>query len=293
MNVFSNETSALGEAPLWHPQRHSLFWLDILNRQLFEKNFSDKNPSAKRTWILPEHASAMAYDRFDKNLIWMVTDRSFGSFDLANCSYQSAISLDIGNSCRANDGGVAPDGAFWFGTMQWSPSGLHGGIYSISPSAILMKQSVRMGIPNTFCWSLNGKNLLISDSLQQKIFSFEVENQNLKAHSARVYVDLSKTDYTPDGGAVDIDGNLWNAHWDGHKVVKYDSTGAVQSELHIPVPKPTSCCFGGPENRHLFVTSARTEMTEEDLTRDPLSGSVFTQELSRPGAAPLPFSLEI
>jgi sugar lactone lactonase YvrE len=292
MKVFSHEPTALGEAPLWHPHRKSLFWLDILNRQLFEKDFSNKKLSANRTWRLPEYTSAMAHDRFDKNVIWMVTDKSFGSFDLVKGTYQSALSLDIAHSFRANDGGVSPDGAFWFGTMEWSPSGLNGGIYSISPAAILKKQDIKIGIPNTFGWSADGKIVYISDSFQQKIFSFEVENHAIKKKTVRLVVDLSMGESTPDGGATDIDGYLWNAHWDGHKVVKYDHAGELHQELHVPVPRPTSCCFGGPENRHLFVTSASTGMSEEERRKYPLSGNVFVHELASPGQTRLPFNMD-
>lgn len=293
MKLFSNGSDDLGEAPLWHFQRNSLFWLDILNRKLFEKNFESVNTTADKSWSLPEYASVMALDAHDENKIWMVTDKSFGRYDLLKSSYQSVLNLDISSSFRANDGGVAPDGSFWFGTMEWSPSGTNGSIYSISSSAALTKHDLKIGIPNTFCWDLDGKTLFISDSWQQKMFSFDVGENAVSKSSAHLVVDLSNGACTPDGGAIDMDGYLWNAHWDGHKVVKYDRTGEIISELFLPVPKPTSCCFGGPEYRHLFVTSARTTMSEKDINRYPLSGSVFIHEMDRPGPPPIAFYLDI
>ena len=131
MEIFSGGNNALGEGPLWHAGRSSLFWLDILNRKLFEKEFESKSPAADRSWLLPEFASAMARDKYDENILWMVTDKTFGRFDLSRGSYHAVLTLDIDPSFRANDGGVSPDGAFWFGTMEWSPSGINGNIYSI------------------------------------------------------------------------------------------------------------------------------------------------------------------
>lgn len=293
MKVFSNVSNELGEGPLWHAQRDSLFWIDILNRQLFEKRFVSENATADRTWKLPEYASAMADDKHDKNILWMVTDKSFGRFNLAEGSYQPILDLPIGESFRANDGGVSPDGAFWFGTMEWSPSGITGCVYSISPSAVLRKQNVEFGIPNTFCWNLSGNLIYISDSLQGKLFAYEVENHKIKPHTACVLVDLSGGDSTPDGGAVDVDGLLWNAHWDGYKVAGYNDTGGKLGELDMPVPRPTSCCFGGPENEHLFVTSAKTGMSTQELERYPLAGHVFVQQLAVPGRPITPFVMDI
>jgi len=293
MKVFSEESNQLGEGPLWHPERNSLFWLDILDRKLFEKSFKSKNTRADRTWPLPEYTSAMAHDRYDDNILWMVTHKSFGKYDLSKCSYHPVLDLGLEKSFRANDGGVSPDGAFWFGTMEWAPSGINGKIYSISTSAELRVQAIKIGIPNTFCWNSNGTVIYISDSFQQKIFSFEVQNQILNNKTACVLVDLSEGSSTPDGGALDTNKSLWNAHWDGYKVVKYDGSGEIQKEIPIPVPKPTSCCFGGPEYRHLFVTSAKTNMSKEEITRYPMSGSVFVKEVITPGRPSQPFCLEI
>jgi len=293
MKVFSEETNDLGEGPLWHPVRNSLFWLDILNRRLFEKNLESKNPEADRSWLLPELTSVIAHDKNDENILWMVTDKSFGKYDLSKCSYHPILDLGLEHSFRANDGGVSPDGAFWFGTMEWSPSEINGSIYSISASAKLKKQPVKLGIPNTFCWDSQGTVLFISDSLQQKIFSFRVHNQVLDSKTIRVLVDLSDGESTPDGGAIDSNNFLWNAHWDGHKVVKYDGYGEAHNEIPMPVPKPTSCCFGGPEYKHLFVTSARATINKEEIIRYPMAGNVFIEERTTPGRPSLPFCLDI
>ena len=35
MQVFSDTACALGEGPLWHPERSELFWFDILGKTLY------------------------------------------------------------------------------------------------------------------------------------------------------------------------------------------------------------------------------------------------------------------
>lgn len=292
MDIFCNEFNILGEGPIWHSQRRSLLWLDILNRTLFEKRLGGKTLLSDNSWHLPEYASALATDKHENNIIWMVTNRSFGKFDLSHGQYEPMIDLELPKNIRANDGGVAPDGHFWFGTMEWSPSGMLGKVYSISPSLVLYRQQVKIGIPNTFCWSEDGRTLYISDSFQQKMFSYKVEGGVIDNLTARVVVDLSTGDSTPDGGATDTRKGLWNVHWDGHKVVRYTHDFEPEKIIKMPVPRPTSCCFGGPDNRHLFVTSANSSLSTDELEKYPNSGCVFIRQTESTGQQVRSYCLE-
>ena len=52
--------------------------------------------------------------------------------------------------------------------------------------------------------------------------------------------------------------------------------GAKLGEISLPTQSITSCCFGGPTYEDLFVTSARFNVSEEQLrTTQPLAGSIF------------------
>jgi L-arabinonolactonase len=46
--------------------------------------------------------------------------------------------------------------------------------------------------------------------------------------------------------------------------------------VQLPVQRPTSCAFGGPGRDTLFVTSARADLDDDALTRQPHAGKVFT-----------------
>jgi hypothetical protein len=45
--------------------------------------------------------------------------------------------------------------------------------------------------------------------------------------------------------------------------------------VQLPVERPTSCAFGGPDRDTMFVTSARTDLDDDALGRQPLAGRVF------------------
>ncbi len=77
----------------------------------------------------------------------------------------------------------------------------------------------------------------------------------------------------PDGLAVDSEGFVWSAHWDGWRITRYDPGGAVDRIIPFPGPRPTSVCFGGPDLRTLYVTSASDRRPDADLARAPEAGT--------------------
>jgi sugar lactone lactonase YvrE len=289
VRIFSNHACELGEAPLWHSDRFSLLWLDILEKKLYEKKFASPNSTYDTKWSLPEHASVIVRDSLRVDLIWMVTNKSFGTFDLSKGTYSPVLSLPIKSSFRGNDGSVAPDGSFWFGSMQWEPDGTNGSIYSIPPSLKIVDHDIKIGIPNTFQWSPDGKHLYISDSYKGMIFRYEISGGFLDRRSRFIFSDLGSSPATPDGGAIDQNGHLWTALWGGHRLVLFSQSSEIITKLDVPAPQPSSCCFGGPENRHLFITSARTDMTPAEVSKYPCSGYVFVSELDNSGAPIRPY----
>jgi L-arabinonolactonase len=292
-DVFASNNALLGEAPLWHVPRQSLFWLDILNQRLFEKSFSSLADEPEQEWILPQMASALAVDSNNEDFLWMVTPESFGRFSLKSGSYEPKVRLNLDLEMRTNDGGVAPGGEFWFGTMQRLPSGLHGAVYSISTHGELVCHLKHVGIPNTFCWDNEGSKMYLSDSYRQQMFSYPSNGGRLSDLDGQLFLDLSAGNSTPDGGASDQVGNLWNAQWDGSQVACYSPAGELLQELKLPVLRPTSCCFGGPELQHLFVTTASDELSENELLDFPLSGAVFVTELPVKGQSIYSFTLKL
>jgi sugar lactone lactonase YvrE len=284
IKVFSNIKNELGEGALWHPIRQTLLWLDINNKTLFEKHINSSAKAYDECWDLPEIGSALAISKNGNNLIYIITDKSFASFDLGNGLFKVELALGLQENMRANDGGVSPDGTFWFGTMEKKPSGTNGSIYSINSSGLIKEQFSGIGIPNTMTWSNDGNKLFLSDSWQQTMYSFDVINGNLIRSSQTEVLNLRSTQATPDGGATDINGNIWNAHWDGFKIVCLSPNGQILQEFAVPIPKPTCCCFGGANNSSLFITSAREGMNEQELDQYPLSGAVFMLNIQTLGS---------
>jgi sugar lactone lactonase YvrE len=86
-------------------------------------------------------------------------------------------------------------------------------------------------------------------------------------------IDVSGYSGFPDGMTLDAEGNLWVAFWAGGAVRCFSPAGDLLEELRLPVRCPTSCAFGGPDLRTLFITSAYVALDEGE--RGELDGALL------------------
>ena len=93
---------------------------------------------------------------------------------------------------------------------------------------------------------------------------------------------------TVDGFALDVEGRVYAAGG-GHVVTVLEPDGhgdlrvveVLESRGDHPVS--TNCCFGGPDLRTLFITTARTGLTPAQLAEQPLAGGLFAVAVDSPG----------
>ena len=72
------------------------------------------------------------------------------------------------------------------------------------------------------------------------------------------------------------EGMLWVAQWGGWQVGRYDPrSGKKLDRVDVPAAQVSSCAFGGETLDDLFITTARENLTADQLARQPLAGSLF------------------
>lgn len=95
-------------------------------------------------------------------------------------------------------------------------------------------------------------------------------------HNPSDVINFSENDGLPDGMTIDEEGCLWIAHWGGSKITRWNpSTGKQILSIPIPALYVTSCTFGGPNLTDLYVTTARTRMSDNELKEYPHAGGIF------------------
>jgi sugar lactone lactonase YvrE len=108
----------------------------------------------------------------------------------------------------------------------------------------------------------------------------EISNGRLFAHD---------TDCYPDGLVVDAEGFVWSAKWDGWRIVRYAPDGRVDRTVEVPVQRPTSFAFGGPDLDELYVTTAYYELDEKQRAAQPWAGRLLVGVVGVRGQPSVPF----
>ena len=276
----------LGECPVWDERAHALYFVDIHAPALFRL---DPATGAERRWDLPAKIGSFALDdageagaRAGGAVLALAS--GFARFDFATGTVSPIAGAPAaGAEHRFNDGAADPAGRFWSGTMHVSTRRPSGKVYCLEGGAAGVVFD-GFFVPNGFAWSPDGARFYINDS-PRAMFVADFDAAAGRADAPYVFADLSAAPGFPDGMAVDAEGFLWNARWDGKGIARFAPDGRLDRFVPMPVSRPTSCAFGGPGLDRLYVTSARIGLDAAALAREPLAGGVFVLD---PGVKGLP-----
>jgi len=182
---------------------------------------------------------------------------------------------------RMNDGKCDPAGRFWAGTMALDETPRAGSLYRLDPNGRVHVAVPGATISNGIDWSDDARTMFYIDSPTRRVDVFDFDLESGCASNRRPFVHIPDQDGIPDGLTLDADGFLWVALWRGGAVRRYAPDGTLDAIVRVPTACPTSCAFGGPDLRDLYVTTARIELSERERAGQPLAGGLF---VCRPGA---------
>ena len=99
-----------------------------------------------------------------------------------------------------------------------------------------------------------------------------------------LWLRLAEGDGVPDGMTTDAQGRVWIAHWGGACVsCHHPETAQELGRVHLPTSHVTNCAFGGADLQTLFISTARTGLSPEQLAAQPLAGGLFAVDVGSPG----------
>lgn len=276
--VVYEATATTGEGAIWHPERRSLFWVDIEGKTLYEF-LPEKKDCRKWTFdkmvttVVPETASTVVVALQDE--IVRVNVDSGERVSLA------AIEVG-GGSLRCNDGKCDPEGRLWVGTMCLSAPRGAAHLYCVTPAGDVTAKIDNVTISNGLVWTADKRYMYYIDTPTQKIVRYRYEPATGDITYDGVAVTVPREYGSPDGMTIDEKGNLWVAHWGGHGVYCWDPrTGELLDKIEVSAPNVASCAFGGDDLQDLYITTARAGLSPDTLAKYPDSGSLFR---CRPGA---------
>ena len=184
---------------------------------------------------------------------------------------------------------VDRQGRFWAGSMDDAQRHASGALYRIDAnrSVTLIDDDYR--IANGPAFSPDGRIMYHNDTGRQVTYAFDLDVDG-RASNRRVLIEHPPDGGHPDGITVDLEGCIWIALWGGWCVRRFSTSGECLQTVRLPVEQPSSCAFGGPDLDRLFVTSAREDLNEGALSKQPSAGGLFMLDVGVKGIPEIPFA---
>lgn len=262
----------VGEGSLWDAYNQQLLWVDILDHKIYA--FDPKKGSNTGFDIGQEVSTVVTTN----SGLWAYSDQNgIGFLDPDTGRITQGPKPEEKNpNVRFNDGKCDPKGTFWAGTMAYDASEGLGTLYEFNSKGEVKPKIKNTTMSNGLVWSKDCKKFYFIDSLTYEIHQYSYDKGNGDIQYERIAATIDKGIGMPDGMTIDDEDYLWVALFDGGKVIRISpETGETVFEINIPVPKVTSCAFGGYNLNELYITTASYLMEKAQLEKFPLSGSLF------------------
>ncbi len=273
--------SLLGEGPCWDAREQVLYWVDILKPALHR---FDPATGRDEMHALDVMAS-LAWPRARGGLL-LAAQNGIVQYDVKRARrLPFAHPEEARPTNRYNDGKCDRRGRLWIGSLDMGAAPNRGSLFRVDPDGSAHRMDSGFTVANGLGFSPDDKRLYFVDSGRRTVYVYDFDLAHGRIAHRRPFVELTESEGIPDGLTVDAEGYVWVAIFDGWTLLRYDPEGRVALRVPMPVPRPTSCCFGGRDLRTLYVTSASVRLPEQALVEAPLSGALFACE---PGVAGLP-----
>jgi sugar lactone lactonase YvrE len=151
----------------------------------------------------------------------------------------------------------------------------NGSLYRVDPDGQVERIVDGVIVANGIAFSPDGTTLYFTDTRRYISYAFALDLDDGVVTDRRVFADYSDTKDRPDGACVDADGCLWAAFFAGSRIVRYAPEGKIDLVVPLPVTNPTCLCFGGPDFKTLYITTAFKFLSETQLAVEPLAGSLL------------------
>lgn len=267
-----------GEGPCWSPSWGGLRWVDMLAGDLLTLHSEDGSEVGRRhvgtvAACVRPRAGGGAVIAVERGLV----------LEEPNGSLRELPPLWTDRGVRMNEGGIAPDGSFYIGSMAYDQAPGGADLYRVRPDLTAGVVLPEVTISNGIDFSPDGTLAYYDDTPTGQIAVFDW-SPDLGLTNQRVFAEV---DGHPDGLTVDAEGGVWTAIFGGGRVERRSPDGQLDQVVEVGARQVTACAFGGPDLDRLYLTTSREGLEPDD---DPAAGSLFVVEPGVRGKAVTPFA---
>jgi len=272
----------LGEGALWHEGLQLYLHVDIYGPSKLCKGpavyLHDPYDAAKPVRCLPMPSfCGTVVPRAKGGLVVALKD-GVHAVDLETGATSFLCNPDGVATNRWNEGKCSPGGRLFAGTMG-EPGKVEpnvGALYCVHADLTAAKVVPDVTISNGLAWDVARKVMYFIDTVKECVFAFDYDAASGAATNQRVAFRIPPGTGHPDGCCIDSEGNLWVAQWGGSRVCAYNpADGSIIAEVQLPCENVSSCTFGGPGLKDLYITTAKEHLSAEQRKQQPLAGNCF------------------
>ena len=275
VELVADAHAIVGEGPVWDASTGLLVWVDIEGKRIYE---FDPATGVNREIEVPEYPGAVVR-RASGGYMAAVTN-GFASVDRdGRFELVVPVEADLPEN-RMNDGKCDPQGRFWAGTTRMTHDAPIGVLHRLDADLSLHPTVGELWVSNGLDWTFDERHMYFIDSFAGSVDVFDYDAATGDIANRRPLINVPESWGTPDGMTLDAEGYLWVAFWGSSRVRRFDPQGRLDREITLPVTQVTSCAFGGPDLRDLYITSGARGLDAEALEREPHAGGLFR---ARPG----------
>jgi len=275
-----------GEGVFWNDRDGRLWWTDIHGKKLW---WFDPESKQSASMGMPDRVCCFAPRRSGGFIVAFAKSVAFFDPDSGLVSELCKFEPDQ-STTRLNDGRTDRQGRFIAGGMNEGSGAPTSTVIRVDPDGSTRTIISGVSCANSTCFSPDGRSMYFADSPAREIWAYDYDAKTGVPSNRRILADLKGDSGVPDGSCVDAEGAVWNAVWEGRRVIRILPNGSIDQVIEVPTLKPTCCAFGGAELATLYITSSRLGSTPEQLAGEPSAGSLFAFKPGVRGLSDAPFA---
>jgi len=274
----------LGEGALWDWRGNLLLSVDIPAGRVL---VSDPRDGSTRSFDVGQPVGA-AMLRRGHDLLLAVRD-GFATLDLETGAVEPLVAVEADQPThRMNDAACDARGRCFAGTMATDDTARAGTLYRLDGDLSVHAVLDGLTVSNGLGWSPAGDVMYHIDSKAGGIDTHDFNPDSGVLSGRRRLVDTDPSWGLPDGLAMDAEGGIWVAFWDGSALRRFSHDGELTETLELPAARPTRPAFGGTNLDQLYVTSAK--LSPQQAVDGDLGGAIFVFEPGVRGVRAHPFA---
>ncbi|WP_422358692.1 SMP-30/gluconolactonase/LRE family protein [Reichenbachiella sp.] len=269
-SLYLEMQNQLGEGAIYNHKTNEFWHIDIEGKQFYTTDIVSRE---QRTFDVGDRIGTIVPNDLGQAVVAL--QNGLYTYDFESNTQELIVNpLDTISNIRFNDGKCDPAGRLWVGSMGLDQQSYRASLYSLD-QGIVKQQLDSITISNGIVWSKDQKTMYYIDTPDENVKAYDYDVKTGRISNGRVVIEIGGIGY-PDGMAIDSEDMLWIALWNGNMVGRWNpNTGELIGKVNVPAHNITSCAFVGERLDSLIITSARVDMSEEELEKYPLAGSLF------------------